>query len=159
MKRCALSRGLFSLLAVAAILATGLLSPDACRAQTNDTGKTPTQSQPSATDKPSQKDDQTSDGTTVRLRIRVTNSQDKPVGNASVYVRFNQPGGFLRKDKLAELSFKTNEDGSVKVPAVPQGKILIQVIAKGLHTYGKWYDIEKDQDTIEIKLEAAPRWY
>jgi hypothetical protein len=159
MRRCAFSRGLFSLLAVAAILATGLLAPDACRAQGNDAGKTPTQSQADATDKPSQKDDQTSDGTTVRLRIRVTNSQDKPVGNASVYVRFNQPGGFLRKDKLAELSFKTNEDGSVKVPAVPQGKILIQVIAKGLHTYGKWYDIEKDQETIEIKLEAAPRWY
>ena len=70
-----------------------------------------------------------------------------------------QPGGFLHKDKLAEMSFKTNEDGSVKVPAVPQGKILIQVIAKGLHTYGKWYDIEKDQDTIAIKLEPAPRWY
>jgi hypothetical protein len=28
-----------------------------------------------------------------------------------------------------------------------------------LHTYGKWYDIEKDQDTIAIKLEPAPRWY
>ena len=89
----------------------------------------------------------------------MTNSQDKPVGNASVYVRFNQTGGFLHKDKLAELSFKTNEDGSVKVPAVPQGKILIQVIAKGLHTFGKWYDIEKDQDTIEIKLEDATHWY
>jgi hypothetical protein len=89
----------------------------------------------------------------------VRSSEDKPVGNASVYVRFNQPGGFLHKDKLAEMSFKTNEDGSVKVPAVPQGKILIQVIAKGLHTYGKWYDIEKDQDTIAIKLEPAPRWY
>src|ERR1700722_8290858 len=159
MKRCALSRGLFSLLAVAAILATGFLPPGACRAQTNQADKSPTQSQPSAADRSSQKDDQTSDGTTTRLRIRVTNSQDKPVGNASVYVRFNQPGGFLHKDKLAELSFKTNEDGSVKVPAVPQGKILIQVIAKGLHTYGKWYDIEKDQETIEIKLEAAPRWY
>jgi hypothetical protein len=76
-----------------------------------------------------------------------------------VYVRFNQPGSFLHKDKLAELSFKTNEDGSVKVPAVPRGRILVQVIAKGLHTYGKWYDIEKDQDTIEIKLEAPTHWY
>jgi Carboxypeptidase regulatory-like domain len=159
MRRCALSRGLFSLLAVPAILASGLLSPDPCRAQANQSDKSATQSQPSATDKPGQKDDQTSDSTTVRLRIRVTNSEDKPVGNASVYVRFNQPGGFLHKDKLAELSFKTNEDGSVKVPGVPQGKILIQVIAKGLHTFGKWFDIEKDQDTIEIKLDPAPRWY
>jgi hypothetical protein len=159
MRPCTLCRGLFFLLVLAAILATGMLTPDASCAQTNQADKSPTQSQPSAADKSSQKDGQTSDGTTTRLRIRVTNTEDKPVGNASVYVRFNQPGGFLHKDKLAELSFKTNEDGSVKVPAVPQGKILIQVIAKGLHTYGKWYDIEKDQETIEIKLEAAPRWY
>jgi hypothetical protein len=159
MRPSTFGRGLFLLLAVVTILATGLLRPDACCAQTNQSDKSVTQSQPSAADKSSQKDDQTSDGTMTRLRIRVTNAADKPVGNASVYVRFNQPGGFLHKDKLAELSFKTNEDGSVKVPAVPQGKILIQVIAKGSHTFGKWYDIEKDQDTIEIKLEAAPRWY
>ena len=150
---------MFSLLAGAVILAAGLLAPNTCRAQTNQQGQSSTQSQPGTADKSSQKDDQTSDGTTTRLRIRVTNPEDKPVGNASVYVRFNQPGSFLHKDKLAELSFKTNEDGSVKVPAVPQGRILVQVIAKGLHTYGKWYDIEKDQDTIEIKLEAPTHWY
>ena len=146
-------------MALAAILATGLLSPRATRAQSSDANKSATQSQPSAADKPSQKDAQTSDGTTTRLRIVVTNTEDKPVGNASVYVRFNQPGGFMHKDKLAELSFKTNEDGTVKVPAVPRGKILIQVIAKGWHTFGKWYDIDKDQDTIAIKLEAPPHWY
>jgi hypothetical protein len=147
------------LIALAVILATELLSSGACRAQSNGGDKPATPSQPSAADKPSQRDDQPSDGTTTRLRIVVTNTQDKPVGNASVYVRFNEPGGFLHKDKLAELSFKTNEDGTVKVPAVPQGKILIQVIAKGLHTFGKWYDIEKSQDTIAIKLEAATHWY
>ena len=71
----------------------------------------------------------------------------KPVANASVYVRYNVPGDLLRKDKLAELDLKTNGDGSVRVPAVPQGKILIQVIAPGWHTYGKWYDIEgKEED-------------
>jgi hypothetical protein len=158
MRPCTFLRRPVLLSALAAILAMGLLASGACNAQSNGADKSTTQSQPNSTDKPSQKDDQSLDGTT-RLRIIVTNTQDKPVGNASVYVRFNQPGGFLRKDKLAELSFKTNEDGSVKVPAVPQGKILIQVIAKGLHTFGKWYDIEKDQDTIAIKLEAAPHWY
>ena len=148
----------FLLIALAAILASGLLSAGACRAQSSAPDKSTTQSQSDSADKPSQKDDQAADGTT-RLRILVTNTLDKPVGNASVYVRFNQPGSFLHKDKLAELSFKTNEDGSVKVPAVPRGRILVQVIAKGLHTYGKWYDIEKDQDTIEIKLEAPTHWY
>jgi hypothetical protein len=159
MRPCTLRCGILPLFALATILATGLLAPEPCCAQTKTPDQSSTQSQPGAADKSSQKNDQTSDATTTRLRIRITNPEDKPVGNASVYVRFNQPGSFLRKDKLAELSFKTNEDGSVKVPAVPRGKILIQVIAKGLHTYGKWYDIEKDQDTIEIKLEAATHWY
>jgi|SRR5271170_7690907 hypothetical protein len=159
MRPCTCRRGFFFLFVLAALLATGLLRPEACKAQSEQADKPSTQSQPSTADKSGQKDDQTSDGTTTRLKIHVTNSQDKPVGNASVYVRFNQAGGFMHKDKLAELSFKTNEDGSVKVPAVPRGKILIQVIAKGLHTYGKWYDIDKDQDTIDIKLEEATHWY
>jgi len=104
-------------------------------------------------------DTKASDPDTTRLKIVVTNSDDKPVGNASVYLRFNEAGGFMRKDKLAEMNFKTNDDGTVKVPNVPVGKVLIQVVAKGLHTYGKWYDIAKDQDTITIKLERPAHWY
>src|ERR1700690_144921 len=95
----------------------------------------------------------------TKLKIHVTDSRDKPVDNASVYVRFNESGGLFRKDKLAEMNFKTNQDGSVKVPDVPQGKILIQVVAKGLHTYGKWYEIDTDEESVEIKLEPAPHWY
>jgi hypothetical protein len=153
------NRKIFLAWAVAAIFACALPCANTCAAQTNDANKPAAQNPPPPADKPDVQDNKNSVPGTTRLKIIVTNSADKPVGNASVYVRFNEPGGFLRKDKLAELSFKTNEDGSVKVPAVPQGKILIQVIAKGWHTYGKWYDIEKDQDTVEIKLEPPPHWY
>jgi len=110
-------------------------------------------------EKSSDSDKSKSDSATTRLRIEVTDPHDKPVGNASVYVRFNQPGGTLHKDKLAELNLKTNDDGSVKVPDIPQGKVMIQVVAKGWHTFGKWYDINKSEDTIEIKLENPPHWY
>ncbi len=96
---------------------------------------------------------------TTRIKLVVTGSDGKPVGNASVYVRFYQSGGFLRHEKLAELDLKTNEDGSVKVPAIPQGKILIQVIAKGWHTFGKWYDFQKDEESVQIQLEPPPHWY
>jgi hypothetical protein len=111
-------------------------------------------------DKPteSKKDTKPSDPTTTKLRIRVTAS-DKPVGNASVYVRFPVAGGLFHKDKLAELNLKTNEDGSAKVPDIPRGKILIQVVAKGWKTYGKWYEINSDEQTVEIKLEPPPHWY
>jgi hypothetical protein len=111
-------------------------------------------------DKPveSKKDTKPSDPTTTKLRIRVTAS-DKPVGNASVYVRFPVAGGLFHHDKLAELNLKTNEDGSAKVPDIPRGKILIQVVAKGWKTYGKWYEINSDEQTVEIRLEPPPHWY
>lgn len=99
-------------------------------------------------------------GPATKLKLHVLDPDGKPVGNASVYVRFyTEGGGLLHHDKLAELDLKTNNDGTVKVPPVPQGKILIQVIAKGWHTFGKWYDIEKEQQSITINLEAPPHWY
>ena len=103
--------------------------------------------------------DKPSEPAMAKLRIHVATDTDKPVANASVYVRFYTTGGLLHHDKLAEMNFKTNEDGSVKVPEVPQGKILIQVIATGWHTYGKWYDIQKDQESIDIRLVPPPHWY
>ena len=39
-----------------------------------------------------------------------------------------------------------------KIPPVPQGKILIQVIAKGYQTFGETYDVNEEEKTIEIKL-------
>ena len=129
------------------------------RYQQSQQNQSATQEAPSP-DKPveSKKDAKPSDPTTTRLRIRVTAS-DKPVGNASVYVRFPVTGGLFHHDKLAELNLKTNEDGSAKVPDIPRGKILIQVVAKGWKTYGKWYEINSDEQTVEIKLEPPPHWY
>ena len=125
-----------------------------------------TTSQEKNTDKPAQdksadskKDSKPSDPTTTKLRIHIVSPDDKPVSNASVYVRFPVAGGLFHKDKLAELNLKTNEDGSVKVPDIPRGKILIQVVAKGWKTYGKWHEINSDAMTVEIKLEPPAHWY
>ena|SRR6266404_222957 len=107
----------------------------------------------------SKKDSKSVDPTTTKLRIHITAADDKPVSNASVYVRFPVAGGLFHKDKLSELSLKTNEDGSVKVPDIPRGKILIQVVAKGWKTYGKWYEIDSEAMTVEIKLEPPAHWY
>ncbi len=92
----------------------------------------------------------------VKLKIYVTAGVDnKPVGNASVYVRV--PEG--KKGKLGEMNLKTNEDGTVKSPDVPKGRVLIQVVAEGWKTYGKWYDLEKDEEEVKIHLEDRPHWY
>jgi hypothetical protein len=133
-------------------LAIILLGAAQILAQTSDaapTGKSSTQEK---------KEAKSSDQGTTKLRIVVTGN-DKPVSNASVYVKYNEPGGLFHRERLAEMNFKTNLDGTVKVPEIPRGKILIQVIAKGWHTYGKWYEIETESETIRIKLEPPPRWY
>jgi hypothetical protein len=132
-------------------LAICLLCAPTGFAQTDDSGQPPASGQSAATnqDQPgtADKDEQKpSEPSTTKLKI-------------SVYVRFNTSGGFLRHEKEVEMNFKTNQDGSVKVPEIPQGKVLIQVIATGWHTYGKWYDLEKDEETITIKLVPPPHWY
>lgn len=139
---------------VLTVLATGLLLGGATFGQDNSVSSAPSQEQPNPKDKKAQ----AATAAAVKLRIQVTGNE-KPISNASVYVRYNEPGGLFHHDKLAELSFKTSGDGLVKVPPVPQGKIMIQVIASGWHTYGKWYDIEKEEESVQIKLELPPRWY
>jgi hypothetical protein len=144
------------------ILAAIVLCLSSARAQS--TNSTDASAQQSAQDQDKNKpaenktDQKSSDPATTKLRIHVMGG-DKPVGNASVYVRFPVAGGLFHHDKLAELNLKTNEDGSAKVPDIPRGKILIQVVAKGWKTFGKWFEIESDAQTVEIKLEAPPHWY
>lgn len=112
-------------------------------------------------DPKAKKDKKSDDPPESRLHITVVSADaGKGIGGASVYIRYAEGKTFFtRKDKQAEENFKTNQDGSVKVPSIPRGKVLIQVIAPGWHTYGKWYDIDKDEMEIQIKLEKPPRWY
>jgi hypothetical protein len=96
----------------------------------------------------------------TKVKILVTaGDANKPIGNASIYVRYDEAPGHFHKTKQAELNFKTNQDGTVKVPSVPRGKVLIQVVAPGWHTYGEWYDMTKDEQTVDIHLAKPPRWY
>jgi hypothetical protein len=138
------------------ILIAGLLSPGILRGQGAPVDENSSPSQ--GTDETSPKEKAPARAT-VKLKIVVTDNNNKAVQNASVYVRYKLPDGFFHKDKMAELDLKTASDGSVKVPAVPQGKVLIQVIAPGWHTYGRWYDFDKDEDSVEIKLDPPTHWF
>lgn len=94
-----------------------------------------------------------------RVRIEVTGGDnDAPVENASVYLKYVEERK-LRKDKRVELNVKTNRDGIAHVPDAPLGKVLIQVIAEGWKTYGKWFEITDPRQIIKVKLEKPPRWY
>jgi hypothetical protein len=143
----------------ATVLILGLLLSGIALAQNGPAGESAPPDNSSNSSAQNKKDEKSTEPATTKLKIHVTSKGNKPVSNASVYIRFNESGGLFHHDKLAELGLKTSEDGTVKVPPVPQGKILIQVVAKGWHTYGKWYEINQDEQSLEIVLEPPPRWY
>jgi hypothetical protein len=94
-----------------------------------------------------------------RLRIEVTGGDKAvPVENASVYVKYVEEH-ILRKDKKLELNVKTNREGVAHVAEAPLGRALIQIIAEGWKTYGRWYDITDPHQVIKVRLERPPKWY
>lgn len=134
--------GIFSPGKFAALLAVALVVPLALAAQ--------------SADKDKKKD---ADDAVTRLRIEVTGGEEgKPVDQASVYVKYTE-GRFLRRDKKVELNLKTNREGVARLDDAPRGKVLIQVVAPGWKTFGKWYELDQDEQTIKIQLQKPPRWY
>lgn len=96
---------------------------------------------------------------TTRVTIEVTGGEkDAPVENASVYLKYVEEHK-LRKDRKYELNVKTNREGIAHVPDAPLGKVLIQIVADGWKTYGKWYEITEAKEPIKIHLERPPKWY
>jgi hypothetical protein len=88
------------------------------------------------------------------LKIVVTNQNNRPVDNASVVVKFVQgrsKAKFGAKIRT-EWNLKTSQEGIAKLPSIPQGKILIQIIAKNYQTFGQTFDVDETEKTVEIKL-------
>jgi hypothetical protein len=105
-------------------------------------------------DKTPPKTDQSS-----RVTIEVAGGEtNTPVENASIYLKYVEERKLL-KDKKVELNVKTNRDGTAHIPAAPMGRVLIQVVADGWKTYGRWYDIADAKQTFKIHLEKPPKWY
>jgi hypothetical protein len=94
-----------------------------------------------------------------RVTIEVSGGEkESPVENASVYLKYVEERK-LKKDKKVELNVKTNREGTAHIPEAPTGRVLIQVVADGWKTYGRWYDITETKQTIKVHLEKPPRWY
>jgi len=45
------------------------------------------------------------------------------------------------------------------MPPIPQGKIRIQVIAKGYQTFGKDYEISEGEKTVEVTVNPPQQQY
>jgi hypothetical protein len=131
-----------STLAAAIALGLALLAPVRASAQ----GETPPPPKASI--------DQTS-----KITIEVTGGEKStPVENASVYIKYVEERK-VKSNKTVELNVKTNREGSAHVPEAPTGRALIQIVADGWKTYGRWYDINEAKQVIKIHLDRPPKWY
>ncbi len=97
----------------------------------------------------------------TKLSVKVLTPYGKPLDRASVIIRF-----VSGRDKLkaytkvrTQWETKTNQEGLVQIPSIPQGKIQIQVIASGYQTFGKIFEIEEAEKTLEIKMNAPQAQY
>ena len=94
-----------------------------------------------------------------RLRIEVSGGdKNVAVENASVYLKYTEEKK-LGKDKKYELNVKTNRSGVAHIPDPPLGRVLIQIVAEGWKTYGKYYELSDPGEVIKIHLDRPPKWY
>ena len=101
------------------------------------------------------------DNDMTKLRIEVKTLGGRPVDRASVVVKFVEGRSVVKLGKKIKTSWelRTNQDGLATIPPVPQGKILVQVYAKGYQTFGNLYDINEEEKTLEVKLKPPQSQY
>ena len=101
------------------------------------------------------------DSPTTRLRIEVRNIYDKPVERASVVVKFVKGRSKLKFGKKIRTNWelRTNQEGVAQIPPIPQGKVVVMVIAKGYQTFGQIFDVREEEKTLEVKLNPPQAQY
>jgi len=97
----------------------------------------------------------------TNLRIEVKNLSDKPVERAAVVVDFISGRSVAKFGKKVRTHWelRTTQEGVVKIPPIPQGKIKLLIIATGFQTFGQVYDVNEEEKTIEIKLNPPQAQY
>jgi hypothetical protein len=97
----------------------------------------------------------------TKIRVDVKTLGGKPIERASVVLDFVEGRSALKLGKkiVKHWEIRTNQDGIAKLPAIPQGKVRIQVIAKGYQTFGQVYEVDEEEKTIDIKLNPPQPQY
>ena len=97
----------------------------------------------------------------TKINIVIKSQAGKPIDRASVVVRFVEGHSIVKLGKAVRTTFelRTNQEGEANIPSIPQGKIRIQVIAKGYQTYGNTFDITDEEKTVNITLNPPQQQY
>ncbi|MCC7499300.1 MAG: carboxypeptidase regulatory-like domain-containing protein [Bryobacterales bacterium] len=97
----------------------------------------------------------------TRIKVEVLTLEDKPIDRAAVVVRFVEGRSVTKLGKkiMTHWELRTNQDGVAKIPQLPQGKIRVQVIAKGYQTFGKEFEVNEEEKTLVVKLNPPQPQY
>jgi len=92
--------------------------------------------------------------TSVNVLVKDTAS-DQPIANARLTLQFREPGGNapLAQSKKLSFSAKTNPHGRYKFTNIPKGTIHLIVTAERHQTFGRDFELEQDNQLIEVKLK------
>lgn len=88
--------------------------------------------------------------TNIHVLVKDAQSGD-PIFQAHLTLQFRE-GGKLKRDKWISFSAKTDKQGKYRFRHIPKGPIRLIVTADDHQTFGKEYEIEKDNPVIEVSL-------
>jgi Carboxypeptidase regulatory-like domain len=92
----------------------------------------------------------------TNVTVVVTDAQTgQPINQARLTLEFTEPGdpSKLKRSKKLSYSAKTNAQGHYKFPSLPKGNIRLIVTAERHQTFSKEFELEKEDQVIEVKLK------
>jgi len=106
--------------------------------------------------RPVRAQNQTPDKSPTNLIVEVKDSETgEPISQARLTLEFEQPGGRGRfgVPKKLVYSAKTNAQGRYKFTDINKGTIHLVVTADRHQSFGKEYELEHDNQVIEVRLK------
>jgi hypothetical protein len=91
----------------------------------------------------------------ITLTVVVTDSQSgKPISQARLTLTFRQPKeGQFSRSKMLSFSAKTDAQGQYRFPYIPPGDVTLMVTDENHQTFGKQFEVDKDHNTLDVKLK------
>ena len=90
------------------------------------------------------------DETSIQVVVKDA-SDNEPIYQAQLTLKFKIPQRY-RHEKWISYSAKTDKKGECIFHHITKGPIVLMVTAKDHQSFGKQYQIEKDDPVIEVKL-------
>lgn len=92
----------------------------------------------------------------TNLTVVVTESENgQPIPQARLTLQFREPGNpaKLKRSKPIAYSAKTNAQGRYRFTNLPKGTIRLLVTAERRQSFGKEFELEQDNQVIDVRLK------